>query len=126
MLVVIWREERLSIAEITTTTIRSVLIIVIIVRVIRVIVVIVVVIPIKHALAIFEVLCYVVDPVLARGKSMCAKAALPWEGGVRVYDARLLIVGAVKIGVDISEVLREMVLSEAGLHSLHALTNAQA
>jgi hypothetical protein len=67
-------EEWLAIS--ISATIRAVVIIVIIVHVIRIVLVIIFV-PVKHALAVFEMFGNMVDAVLARNKSVGAEAAFP-------------------------------------------------
>jgi hypothetical protein len=51
------------------------IIVVVAIHVVRIMVVIVLIIPVKHALALLEMSCYVVDPVLSRFETMRAEAA---------------------------------------------------
>lgn len=57
---------------------------------------------------------------------MSTEATLSWESSIGMNDAVSLVVVAIHAGVDIPEVLRKMVFSEARLHLLDTLIFAQA
>lgn len=66
----------------------------------------------------------VVDTVLSGGEAVRAETALPRERRIGVYDAGLFVVGAVETRVDVSEMLREVVLPEAWFHPLDTFADA--
>lgn len=87
---------------------------------------IIVVIPLQHIAALLEMLSNVVDTLLSRGEGVCAEATSPWELSLRVNDGINLIVGTVEAGMDIGEVLFEMVASVAWFHASDTLFTAEA
>jgi hypothetical protein len=72
------------------------------------------------------VVCDVIDTLLSRLEAVLAETTLPREFGFRTDDTRFLIVIAIHAGVNVPEMLREVVFPKAGLHILDAFTCAEA
>jgi hypothetical protein len=106
---------------------RLVVVIVVIVGVIAVAAILVtLIVPVKHALALLEVVCYVVDAVLPGVELVFAEPAVAWKLGLGTHDTRLLVLIAIHFRVDVPEMLHEMVLPEAGPYILNTIADAQA
>ena len=114
-----WLEERATVETVSTWSV-----VVVIVGVIIATIVVVVIAPVEHALALLEVVCNMINSLLSRRESVATESALSWELCLRVYYARLFVLIRVNVGVDVSEVLHEMILPVAWLDVLHAFTDA--
>jgi hypothetical protein len=82
--------------------------------------------PVKHTLALLEVIGNVVYSFLSRLEAMSAESAFAREFCFRVHCTGLIEVLGVHLGVNVSEMLDEVVLSEAWPHNLDTLSCTQA
>jgi len=82
--------------------------------------------PVKHTFALLEVIRNMIYSFLSRLEAMSAKSTLAWEFGLGVYGAGLVEFLRVHLGVDIAEMLDEVVLSEARSNVLDTLDCTQA
>jgi len=67
----------------------------------------------------------VIDPVLSRAEPMGAESTVPGKVSVGILYGRLIVLRDVKAGVDIAEVLGEVIFPVARPHLLDAVANAQ-
>jgi predicted PurR-regulated permease PerM len=82
--------------------------------------------PVKHTLALLEVIGNVVYSFLSRLEAMSAEPAFAREFCFGVHCAGLIEILGVHLGVNVSEMLDEVVLSEAWPHNFDPLSCTKA
>jgi hypothetical protein len=87
---------------------------------------VVAVVPVKHALALLEVVGDVVYALLPGCEAVLAESTLARELSLGANDARLFVRIDIDAGMDISKVLCKMVLAKTGLDVINALVDAEA
>jgi len=115
-----WLRRRFA----TETVIAWAVVIVIVRRIVAVVVFLIP--PVKHALALFEVIGDVIYTFLSGFEAMSAKSASTREFGFGDHYTGIVEVFRVHLGVDVSEMLDKVVLSITWLDILDPLNRTQA